>query len=83
MSFEHKLNMGSMFKNEKRVNEKQPIYTGDANVNGKVMRVAAWVNESKTGKKYLSLKFQEPDNEVEEAPPSQGQPVNLDDEIPF
>ena len=54
-------NTGVLFRNETSTPEnKQPYMTGKAEVNGKVVQVAAWMQESKAGKKFLSLKFQEP-----------------------
>jgi hypothetical protein len=34
MAYEHKENKGSLFKNDKKEEEKQPDYTGQANVDG-------------------------------------------------
>lgn len=53
-------NSGVLFKNEKEEGSKQPDYKGTAEVNGKQLEIAAWIRTSKTGKKFMSLKFQEP-----------------------
>lgn len=53
-------NSGVLFKNEKEEGSKQPDYKGTAEVNGKQLEIAAWIRVSKTGKKFMSLKFQEP-----------------------
>ena len=54
-------NTGVLFRNETATPEnKQPYMTGKCEVNGKDMQVAGWMKESKAGKKFLSLKFQEP-----------------------
>ena len=54
-------NTGVLFRNETATPEnKQPYMTGKCEVNGKEMQVAGWMKESKAGKKFLSLKFQEP-----------------------
>ena len=55
-------NKGVLFRNETATPEnKQPYFSGNCEVNGKKMQLAAWMQESKTtGKKFLSLKFQEP-----------------------
>ena len=52
-------NTGVLFKN-KSDNEKAPNYKGKLNVNGQELEIAAWVRQSKAGKKFLSLKVQEP-----------------------
>lgn len=57
---EQRDNSGALFKNEKRTNDNQPHYRGDAMVNGKAMRIAAWVKTSKNGVTYMSLQFEEP-----------------------
>ena len=44
MAYEHKENKGSIFKNEKKEKETHPDYTGQANVDGTVYNVAAWIN---------------------------------------
>ena len=49
---------GSLFKNEKKNNEKSPEYTGNIFVNGKEMRLSAWVKEGKSGK-FLSIQISE------------------------
>ena len=54
-------NTGVLFRNETSTPEnKQPYFSGNCEVNGKKMQLAAWIQESKNGKKFLSLKFQEP-----------------------
>ena len=55
-------NTGALFSNAEKVKENKdaPKYTGSAMVNGKTMRVAMWLNESKKGVKFWGLKFNEP-----------------------
>jgi len=53
-------NSGALFKNNKRMHEKSPEYTGKAMVNGTEYLLSAWVNESKSGQKYFSIKFSVP-----------------------
>lgn len=56
--YEQKDNTGALFSNkEKKTTEKHPDYTGSVKVNGKEMRIASWITESKSGMKYMSLKF--------------------------
>ena len=58
--YEQKDNTGALFSNkEKKTTEKHPDYTGSVKVNGKEMRIASWITESKSGMKYMSLKFSE------------------------
>ena len=75
---ENKTNTGAIFKNDKKTNEKQPDYRGKVNVNGKEMEVALWVKDTKTGEKFFSASFSEP-----YVAPTQSQPVQTDDDLPF
>jgi uncharacterized protein (DUF736 family) len=54
-------NSGVLFKNESD-NEKAPKYKGKINVNGNDYQLAAWVRESKSGTKFLSLKVSDLNN---------------------
>jgi uncharacterized protein (DUF736 family) len=57
---EQRDNSGALFREANRPNERSPEYTGTVVVNGKPMRIAAWVKETKDGKKFFSLSFSEP-----------------------
>ena len=57
MSYETKENTGSLFPNGNKKEDKQPDYPGKIKGGGKLMQVAGWINESKSGKKYMSLKL--------------------------
>jgi len=56
MSQEKRDNSGALFRNNRKEG-KQPDYNGEAVINGKEMRVSAWLKEAKSGTKYLSLAF--------------------------
>tara|TARA_X000000950_G_scaffold230291_1_gene278436 strand:- start:2131 stop:2358 length:228 start_codon:yes stop_codon:yes gene_type:complete len=75
MAYEHKENKGSIFKNDKKEKDTHPDYTGQANVDGTVYNVSAWINESKSGKKYFGLAFSIPK-------PKDNKPVDPED-LPF
>ena len=73
-------NTGVLFKNESD-NEKAPNYKGKININGQELEIAAWVRQSKAGKKFLSLKVQEPRQKPE---PKKAQSFEeLPDDLPF
>ena len=79
-------NSGVLFKNDKKAEgSKQPDYNGNAEVNGKKVEIAAWIRTSKTGKKFMSLKFQEPRQkqagDSDTAP--RGKFDDMEDDIPF
>lgn len=62
-------NSGALFRDEKRTNDRAPEYTGTLNVEGKDYRIVAWVKEStKSGKKFFSLKIEEPRTQAQQAP---------------
>lgn len=48
---------GSLFKNDKEGNEARPDYTGTCQIGGVEYRMAAWLKEAASGKKYMSFKF--------------------------
>ena len=91
-NFEHKENRGSLFRNNKKENENQPDYRGDALINGKQVWLSAWLNEGKNGK-YFSISFQDKDdthkegmNQVKDALKSEAPAGNFDsfdNDIPF
>jgi hypothetical protein len=60
----------TLFKNNNVANN-GPHYTGEIMVNGKKMRLAAWVKEGKSGK-FFSGKMSEPLVKREEVDDSQG-----------
>ena len=76
MAYDQKDNAASLFKNEERASEKHPHYTGKGLVDGKEWRIAMWKNTSKSGKVYLSLKFEEPRERVQAA-------STMEDDVPF
>ena len=75
-------NTGVLFRNETATPEnKQPYMTGKCEVNGKEMQLAGWMKESKAGKKFLSLKFQEP--QAKEAVASNDSSTSTTGDVPF
>ena len=87
MAYETKPNTGALFRNDKEGNDKRPDYRGDCVVEGVAYKISAWINEAKSGAKYMSLKF-EPKDAAAEAPKPQGAAPrkatpDLSDDIPF
>lgn len=80
---------GFLMKVDQKKSERGPDYTGKLELDdGQEIQVSGWVEESKSGKKYLSLSLQV----HEETPPARGlarqsdqrkQPDNWDDDVPF
>ena len=76
MAYTHKLNRGSIFKNDKKSSDQHPDMTGSANIGGVEYWVSAWRNEGKDGKKAnVALSFKEKDDAVDQTPPPE-QPAN-------
>lgn len=74
----------SLFKNDDRRNEKDPVYKGQGKVNGREYWVSGWINESrKDGSKYMSIKLKPKEEQRRETYSRQSREEPLDDEIPF
>jgi len=81
-------NSGAIFTNKKKVKDSDPLYRGSVDVEGVEYWVSSWVNISKAGEKYMSLKL----TKKEDAHASESRPQvtqvnnsidNFDDDIPF
>ena len=88
MAYEQRNNSGSLFKNDRKNNERQPDYTGNAIINGKNMRVSAWLKKSQNGTAFMSLAFEEVNGAYQQGAPQRSAPApqNLEpqpDDIPF
>lgn len=84
----------TLFKNDKKGNEKAPDYRGTTTLNNQEYKVAIWVRTSATGTKYMSgtveldtyKKQEEVKEEIKKADPFEefAQDTNLtDDDLPF
>lgn len=77
-------NSGALFKNKKKAAEKHPDYTGSVNVAGHDYWLSAWIKETKSGEKIMSLAVKQKDGTP---PPSSDRrkpaQTMYDDEIPF
>jgi hypothetical protein len=84
MSYEQKDNQGSLFKNERKAEPAHADYNGSIRVEGKDYWLNCWVNESKNGKKYMSLSVKRKDGTAARPEPSgKVAPLMDDSEIPF
>ena len=57
MAYEMKENSGSLFKNDRRESDTHPLYKGSALIGGVEYWLDCWLNEDRSGGKYMSLKF--------------------------
>jgi hypothetical protein len=86
-TYEQRDNSGAMFVNDKKESETHPDRKGSALIGGVEYWVNGWINESKSGTKYMSLKFSPKDEVqskgVQQAKAAVQESVNFDDDIPF
>lgn len=70
MAYEMKEGFGSLFKTDKKGNEKAPDYSGSVMIGGNIYQVAGWKKQTKGGDTYLSLsaKVKAPENNQAGAP---------------
>lgn len=76
---------GVLFKNERKRSDKDPGYTGSAEIDGVEFWLSAWLNESDKRGKYFKIKFKPKDddrNERRSNNSSNRRPVD-DEDIPF
>ena len=74
---------GALFNNvANKKTDKHPDYTGNAMIGGKLWQVASWITESKSGNKYMSLKFSEYKPKTDEAREYESNSTD-DAQIPF
>jgi len=74
---------GVLFKNEDKAEPKQPDYRGNITLlDGTECWLDAWINESKQGRKFMSLKYK-PKMAREHQGAPQNPPEEFDDSIPF
>ena len=82
-NYEQKEGQGSLFKNEKKTNDKQPDYRGSLKWHNQTLNVAGWVKDSKNGKKFLSLKIEAIDTTNGGAMPEKPEVNESNDGLPF
>lgn len=70
-------NSGLLFKNERKEKENQPDYRGQVNIDGKQLKLSAWIKDGKKGK-FMSLSF----GPLEDQQPKQ-EAQEFDQNIPF
>lgn len=79
MAFEQKNDTGALFRNNNREKDTDPTHSGSAKIDGIDYYISAWVNESKTGLKYFSLKFNKKEQRSSPIPSAD----SFDDDISF
>ena len=77
MAYEMKPESGSLFKNERKEKDTHADYRGECMVDGQAYYMDAWLNTSKAGKKYLSVKFKVKGEKPMDAPAHYDADVDL------
>lgn len=54
---------GSLWKNDNPKTDKSPQYTGNAMYEGKLIKITGFINEAKSGKKYIGLNLSSADEQ--------------------
>jgi hypothetical protein len=87
MAFEQRDNNGSLFKNDKKTEDKHPNAKGSAMIGGVEYWVSAWTRKDKNGNPWQSLAFQKKEPKQEEAKPREqkGHPAfdDMNSDVPF
>lgn len=82
MAYEQRDNSGSMFKNNRKENEKHADMTGDIMVDGKLYWLNGWRKIDKNGNPWYSCSVRPKEARQGQSSQQQGRSVP-DDEIPF
>lgn len=92
MAYEQRENSGSLFKNDKKTEDKHPNARGSALIGGVEYWVSAWTKKDKNGNPWQSLAFSKKDEQKQEpeqkkSPASSGKrdggASEMDDDLPF
>ena len=83
MAYEPMDNSGALFKNDRREKKTHPHYKGDIRINGQDYWLAAWLKESKTGTKFMSLSVTPKDESRATTPAQDNALPEQDQDIPF
>ena len=79
-------NSGILFRNDDKQSERHADYRGDALIGGKEYWLSGWINQSKKGLTYLTIKLkpkEEKPKAVESQRAAEGQRDDFNDEVPF
>jgi uncharacterized protein (DUF736 family) len=83
MSYEN-VGKGFLMKVDQKKSDRAPDYSGRLEMqSGEVIQVSGWIEESKSGKKYLSLALQVEADERPSSPRQASHRASFDDDVPF
>lgn len=75
---------GALFVNKKKTTDKQPDRVGDAQLDGRKIRISGWLKKTKAGDTFLSLSVKWDDQDQEQGSRRQPPPEHpANEDIPF
>lgn len=57
MAYEPRDNSGTLFKNDRKEEERHPDYQGDCLIDGKAYRMSAWIKRKEGKPPFMSFSF--------------------------
>lgn len=78
-------NRGTLFKNEKKSEEKHPDMNGSINVDGKDYWISGWKKTSKAGTAFLSLSVRAKEEQTRQVskPTTKAKAEDFDSDLPW
>ena len=87
MTYRHKPDSGSLFRNDRREKDTHPHAQGTALIDGEEYYISAWTNTKDDGSRWQSLKFKRKEEKREDRGRRDERrthpPDDYDDDIPF
>lgn len=76
-------NRGSLFKNDKKTEEKHPDLSGSINIEGTEYWISGWSKVSKGGQKFLSLSVRQKQEQTRQSSQPTRATKTEDEDIPW
>jgi len=77
-------NRGSLFKNDKKTEEKHPDLSGSINIEGTEYWISGWSKVSKGGQKFISLSVRQKQEQTRQSSqPTRSSKTEDDSDIPW
>lgn len=76
-------NRGSLFKNDKKTEEKHPDLSGSVNIEGVEYWISGWSKVSKGGQKFISLSVRQKQEQTRQSSQPTRSTKKEDEDIPW
>lgn len=78
-------NRGTLFKNEKKTEDRHPDMNGSINIEGKEYWISGWKKVSKAGTGFISLSVRAKEEQTRQIskPTTKSKAADIDDDIPW